>query len=217
MKRKINVLYVHNNLLNLAQVVVSKTPYIEKSFSVKFVSSNIREAIHLLATKFNLLKVHLLLGSEYTYVVKFTIPVHIQLSEERSYVYKRMSELVPEVVTDEDWDFKVVSQTKEEKTVLVFALVQNSFKPVRESLMNSNIEVEAIEPDEISQIRNSNPIIGIAIKDDMYGNDEKSLNINLENLKDTKHNYSVFIYLNLVICTATLIFLLDMIFRGWLY
>jgi Tfp pilus assembly PilM family ATPase len=208
MRKEINVLYIHNGFIELAQVAVAKTVSIQKKFRVSFDDTNINEALFQLMAKVKSKKVYLLLGQEYCYVVNFSIPSHILLSEERNFVYKRISESVPEIITEKDWDFKVITKNNDEKKILAFAFVKNKFELIRKAIEKIEVEVVAIEPEEISVLRNSNPVIGVAIKNDIYGNDESVLNINLNNFKVRKINYKLFIYLILPILLVVLFFYL---------
>lgn len=195
MPKEINVLYVHDGVIELAQVVVSKSVSIQKKYRVSFDETNINEALFQIMAKFKSKKTYLLLGQEYCYVVNFNIPAHVQLSEERSFIYKKMSESVPEIIAENDWDFKIVSKNNDEKKVLAFTFVKNNFNIIKQAIKTVGLEVVTVEPEEVSLLRNSSPIIGIAIKNDIYGSDENTLNINLTNSKVKTINYKIFVYL----------------------
>lgn len=215
--RKIDVLYINDRVAELARVSLSKTPNIIKHFRSQHNGLNILESLNLLFKNIKTKSVYLLLDQEYTYVVTFSIPLHIQGSEERLYVYRKLSELIPEVLEDKDWDYRESSQNVEDKNVVAFAIVKDRCSKIIEALQSIPIEVKAIEPEEISISRNQNPIIGMALKNDIYGRDNRSLNISISK-KKLKNNYVVMFGWSIVaISFVTLTLLLDLVFRGWLY
>lgn len=215
--KTVDVLYISGNKLQLSSVIVSNTPKISKQYETTFTDSNLKESIVNLISKLNTKSLYLLLGKDFAYVVRFSIPMHIQGSEERTYVFRNISEIVPEILSDNDWDYKETALGKEEKEVLAFAVVKEKFNKLDEIFKSLSIKIDAIEPEEISLMRNENPVIGISLKDDIQGSDNKTLNIKL-NKKSP--NLSPAIMLGWVVVGSSalvLTLLLDMVFRGWLY
>ncbi len=207
--KKVNVLYVKNNSFELSTVVMSKKP--------KIIHRLKSESISALIEKSKIKSAYLLLGNEFAYVVNFTIPAHIQGSEERQYIYRKISEIIPEQLEDKDWDYKETVQGKEEKNVLAFAFVKDRFKELNEILQSLPLEIIAIEPEEISITRNENPIIGISLKNDISGKDSNSLNIKISKKRAVFNIVLMFSWSVVSISSLTMLLLLDMIFRGWLY
>ncbi len=221
---KVNVLCVRNGFIEITTVRLSKTPKIIKHFRAQYDESTVSESINLLLGKIKTKSVRLLLGQEFAYVVNFSIPSHIQGSEERLYVYRKLSELIPDVLNDNEWDYreseadhKKISIDDQEKKIIAFALVKNKYSNISNVLDNLPVLIDAVEPEEISLARNPNPIIGIALKNDIKGKDNNTLNIKVSK-KNTKFELQAIIRRGIVaIVLIALTLLLDLIFRGWLY
>ncbi len=194
---RIYVLYIKGKFVELASVQVSNNPKILKHYKAEYDESNFSDALNLLLQKIKTNSVYLLLGEEFAYVVDFSIPLHIQGSEERNFVYRRLMESVPDTFDDNDWDYKETVSGKDEKEVVAFALVKEQYNRINDVLKKTSLKVITIEPDEISVTRNKNPIIGIALKNDIYGNDNVSLTLNNKRSK--------------------FMLVLDTVFKGWLY
>lgn len=139
--------------------------------------------------KLRVKKIRILIDDSFSYVLRVNVAKNLRGIEERKYVSEKIKEKIPEVLHDDDWDYKEIrfnlSQGKEnrdtkEKEVLVFSPVKYLMELISKAVVNLGIEVEAIEPVEIAATRNSNPVIGLALKDDISGNDKDVLNISLD-------------------------------------
>ncbi len=137
--------------------------------------------------KFKSKKIRILLDDLYSYVLRIKVPVVFNENEERKYVSDRITEKIPELLADNDWDYKDINfnissekkQQSEEKEVLVFSPVKYIFEIISAAVVKMEVEVEAVEPVEISLTRDTNPIIGLALKEDVSGRDKDVLNINV--------------------------------------
>lgn len=123
--------------------------------------------------------VRILLSKELSYTVKLNIPRSIKKKQFRSFINKQLESIVPEKLTDADWDFKTIASSEKETEVLVFAPVKEFFVHLSNVLQTAQVSVEAIEPEAIAVTRNKNPIIGIALKSDIAGKDQNVLNMHL--------------------------------------
>ena len=137
-------------------------------------------------------KMRVLLDNSLSYTLRLSIPPGLNETDERRLIAEKIREKIPEVLRDEDWDFREIQfnltgKSKpidgKEREIIVFSPVKYVTELLRKSKINLNLDIEAIEPVEIAQTRNANPIIGIALKDDMKGKDKDVLNINLSESK----------------------------------
>ena len=131
-------------------------------------------------------KVRILLDDAFSYLLRINVPGNLSEDEERKYISSRITDKIPEVLQDKDWDYKEIifniSRGKDKdgtqnKEVIVFSPVKYLMDAITKTVVSLNLTVEAIEPVEISRTRNGNPLIGIALKEDIKGNDREVLNI----------------------------------------
>lgn len=173
-------------------VVDLKAKKIVKSIELGWTSETLELALGQLKKELKILSARILFGQEVSYVVKFEIPGGLQNAEERKYISQKMSEKIPEALTDSQWDykelrFKVSEKTgegSETKDVIVFSPVGNVLKVLEKAILTVGIEVEAMEPEEIAKTRDSNPIVGLALKEDIKGSDAGVLNIKPESKEE---------------------------------
>jgi hypothetical protein len=129
--------------------------------------------------------VRVLVGDKLCYVLRLKVPSTLDKEEERSFIAKEISAKIPEVLADMDWDYKDlhfnVAQEKKtqegEKEVVVFSPVKGFFAKLSRAVNKLGIVVEAIEPEAIAKTRNENPLVGLARKADIKGEDRNVLNI----------------------------------------
>ncbi len=126
----------------------------------------------------------ILVSDSLSYVVRASVPANVTKDEEREYVGQSIQEKIPDELNDTDWDYKVVGREKEQKSigsvrdVIVFALVKDFYDQLKNAILKVNLPVEAIEPETVAKTRDVNPIIGLALKEDIVGRDEEVLNLN---------------------------------------
>lgn len=139
-------------------------------------------------TKLKSKRIRVLLDNTISYTLRLSIPTGINEIQERKLISEKIKEKIPEVLKDEDWDYKEIqfnvsskNQTTKgkEREVIVFSPVKYVTELLRKAKSNLNLEIEAIEAVEIAQTRNTNPMIGIALKEDIKGDDKDVLNIDL--------------------------------------
>lgn len=175
--KKVKVVYIDGINAETASVSLAKIPKVgKKTIGI------LKDIIKKIDSK----NIYLLLSDSLAYTVRFTIPAHIQGSEERTYVLRRISEVIPEELENDDWDYKEQKLIGEEKEVLAFAVVKNKFQSINKELLDLKLNIIAVEPAIISRTRNEDPFIGIALKKDISGQDNKTLNLKLKLPLDTK-------------------------------
>jgi len=130
----------------------------------------------------------ILISDDLSYVVRLTIPKETTKDKERDFIREELQQKIPETLGESDWDYKELSLEKDkgegtEKDVIAFALVRSFFDSLNKAIDKTGLEVEAIESETIAKTRDANPIIGIALKQDLTGRDEDILNLKL-NLSD---------------------------------
>lgn len=133
--------------------------------------------------KFKGSKVRLLISDELSYVVRLAVPADITREKERDYIWRELQGKVPEELGEADWDYKEIEVSEKQKTqikdVIVFALVKDFYKVLTEAVIKSALQIEAVEPETISKTRNANPVLGLALKEDLTGRDEDVLNLKM--------------------------------------
>lgn len=136
--------------------------------------------------KFNAKNVRILVGDSLSYLVRLRIPADLQDADERDYISKNISEKIPEVLGNDEWDYKDLhfniakserGEGSKEKDVVVFSPVRGVFRALSEAVNKVGLKVEAIEPETISKTRDTNPLVGLAMKKDIKGKDEDVLNL----------------------------------------
>lgn len=217
LSKKIDVLYLKNDYIQIARIILSKKPKLQSRFMVKYTDTNLKTAVLMLISKLKTKSLRLLIGNEFAYVTNFKIPQHIQGSEERKYVFNLMDEIIPEELEDDDWDYKEMKMIDAEKEILAFAVVKQKYQYIKKVLEDINVYVEVVEPEEISITRNENPFLGISFKKDIKGKDNQNLNLIISKKKSKLSTPIFFAWIVVAISTVSLLFLLDMVFRGWLY
>ena len=112
-----------------------------------------------------------------------SFPANTEIIKIRKEIFDKIQSVIPEDLGDSDWDYKIVAEKRNKKTVLVFAPVKEKFAFISKTLQKLKFEVEAIEPISVAKMRHSDPIIGLALKKDLKGKDEEILNFALNTPK----------------------------------
>ncbi|OGM21601.1 hypothetical protein A2714_02095 [Candidatus Woesebacteria bacterium RIFCSPHIGHO2_01_FULL_38_9] len=125
----------------------------------------------------------ILVSDALSYVVRTSVPSEVTKDEEREYVGQNIQEKIPDDLKEGDWDYKIVGSEKKgdsigsTRDVIVFAIVSDFYGILKNAIKKTNLQVEAIEPETVARTRDVNPIIGIAMKEDISGKDEEVLNL----------------------------------------
>lgn len=123
--------------------------------------------------------IRILFTREVSYVLRVSVPRDFDLESKRQTILDKLMERVPEILGDNDFDFRVIEDDplKEDQEVLAFAPVKELSEALRRAISGGGITIEASEPEELAKTRDVNPIIGLAMKEDIKGKDEEVLNL----------------------------------------
>lgn len=177
--KQITIIFFSKEKINISLVKIGVSPEIVKTAEASWTKDSLAD--ELLKIKKQLQgNVRVLLDDDLSYVLKLKIPYATKPSEERNKVAELVKAKIPEILENEDWDFKETGEnSEEEKEILVFAPVKSDFESISNALTKLEISVEAIEPKLVAQLRNDDPVIGLALKSDLKGKDEQVLNLSL--------------------------------------
>ena len=185
-KRKIPVLSIGREKLKFGYVLMGTNPTLieinEFIWAPEILASVIEKLKNIVHGK-----LRILVNNELSYVLTLRIPKNID--DDRKFLYSYISQEIPEKLTDDDWDFKVISFDGKTKRIVVFSPVHEVFSQILTALTNNDFEIEAVEPEVIAQERSPDPFIGIALKSDIEGKDENVLNIGKNKKKTRFDNY----------------------------
>ncbi len=179
--KTINIIAIDRKRLLFVQVVDGDQPQVQQLGQKSLSNIDWVEALAEAKTKFSNKKCRVLLADDLAYLL--TLKIEDQDLESRAAVKKKVQEYIPELLTDDDWDYRVVAEEKDAKKIIVFAPVKDFFLEFSQAVREVGLEVEAIEPFNIAQKRNKNPFVGLAQKQDISGPDAKVLNL----IVDQKH------------------------------
>lgn len=134
-----------------------------------------------IAKQYSARRWRILVGEELSYVVRFSLPHSVRDSELRSAAKAELAARVPEELKENQWDFKQLGVKGEsssaQRELIAFALVGGLAGAITRAAEKGGFAIEAIEPEIISRTRDANPLVGIALKDDIAGDDKSALNI----------------------------------------
>jgi hypothetical protein len=123
--------------------------------------------------------IRILFTREVSYVLRVSVPRDLDLESKRQTILDKLLERVPEILENRDFDFVSLQNDplKEDQDVLAFAPVGELSMALRKAVASANIAIEASEPEELAKTRDVNPLIGLAMKEDIKGKDETVLNL----------------------------------------
>lgn len=179
LSKKVNVIGIKKGKLIAAKISGKK---IKKSLEYNWDFQTLDIALSKAVSDLKAKTIRVLIGSDMSYVLRLKVPADMGSLDQRKYIAEKISEQIPEELTDSDWDFKELhfnvekaSQTR--KDIVVFAPVKGLFKLLSEALKKLKVNAEVIEPEVIAATRDKNPLVGIALKRDVEGKDEETLNL----------------------------------------
>ncbi|MFH2061523.1 MAG: hypothetical protein ABIJ43_00900, partial [Candidatus Beckwithbacteria bacterium] len=176
--KKIPIIYLTKNKLKVVLVKLGKEPKVLKADETSWNKDSLAELFKQAKKQLKTKSVRILLAEDLSYVLQLNIPFDTKLKNERSLIEEKIKSEIPEILEDDDWDFKETGRkTQSDKQVIAFAPVKSSFTLISQALTDAGLKVEAIEPEVVSKIRHENPLIGLALKTDLKGKDEKVLNL----------------------------------------
>lgn len=185
--KKVSIIYLTKTKLKLAVVKLGKDPQIIKSDETSWNKDSLGDSFKQAKKQLKSKSIRILLGDDLSYVLSLNIPFDTKSKDERQLIETKIKPEIPEILSSDDWDFKETGRkTQKDKQVIAFAPVKSSFTLISQALVDSGLKAEAIEPAVVAKIRNTDPVIGIALKKDLKGKDEKVLNLNIKKLLPSK-------------------------------
>lgn len=161
-------------------------PYnVKELVKLDWTPENLSVVLKQIKDKLKTNQIRLLLSGDLSYVMDVTIPADTKETEERQTVATSVGTEIPEILDNEDWDYKVVSQDKKQKKLIVFAPVKDKFTLISQAFASLKMEIEAVEPEDVAKTRHENPVVGLALKQDLKGKDEEVLNLKLSVTQST--------------------------------
>lgn len=176
--KKIPIIYLTKDKLKLVLVKLGKEPKVLKSDEISWNKDSLGESFKQAKKQLKTKTIRLLLADNLSYILQLNIPFDVKSANEKDLVKSKIKPEMPEILESEDWGFKESGRkTQSDKQIIAFAPVKSSFSLISQALVDAGLKAEAVEPEVISKIRHENPLIGIALKTDLKGKDERTLNI----------------------------------------
>jgi hypothetical protein len=186
MLRSVTIIGVSKNLVRAVKVNPGRRK-ITKSLSLEWEGNALVDAFKLLRKKMHIREARILLSDDISYVLYTQIPTDLSKSKEKSereVAFNRLQEFVPEVIDEDTWDYKIIhslneesGKSVEEKQAVVFAPVKQYFDLIGQAVTVCKIKITAVEPESIASQRDNNPLVGLALKTDLKGEDQDTLNL----------------------------------------
>ena len=178
------VLTIYRDKIIVAKISLGRPPKIISKFGADWNEDNLITILTAVKEKLKTDRLRLLLSQEASYVVKTEIDAVWDDDSQRSAVLEKITGQIPEELKADDWDYKVIAQHKDKQEIVAFAPVRQLFAAVSLAMKEVGLKVEAIEPEEIALERDSDPLIGLALKTDLKGKDSQVLNLKLNQETD---------------------------------
>ena len=137
--------------------------------------SNLNNVIKNIINKLHYKKVRILLADDLSYNLE--ISINKDAKDERLAVKEKIVGKISENLSDQDWDYKIITEKLDTKLVKFFAPLKAFWTIFSQAVKDVGLKVEAVEPVAIAKERHQNPIIGLCLKKDLQGKDEKVLNM----------------------------------------
>lgn len=169
------VIYWHRFGLKVYDISHIQTPVLEKEIE----SEDIEEIVAAIKNLSHQ-TVLLLLADSISYLYEKIIDPPLALDNHiKTKLLSLVSSDIPEDFSDFSWDFKFEKNSENKQKVIIFAPVKQYQSLINQVSNRLSIKIEAMETESIAAIRDPNPIIGIAKKNDINGKDEQTLNISI--------------------------------------
>lgn len=149
--------------------VSTKLPYSKKPLIQNIAPDMFLEELSKLKERIS--EVRILLDAPMAYV--FTLEINDSELPERTAIKEKLRTLVPEDLDLCDWDYVL----KEKGIYDVLIPVPRLYKPLVDDLKLKEIEITAVETESYAEMRNKDPVVGLALKKDLAGPDSQVFNI----------------------------------------
>ncbi|OGM05684.1 hypothetical protein A2125_00160 [Candidatus Woesebacteria bacterium GWB1_43_5] len=149
-----------------------------KSFEFAWDETTLDSVFSEAVKKFSSRDFRILVSDDLSYTLRTALPVEISDQKVREYVLGKLREKIPEGVEEGAWDFREIKNAAgQSRDAIAFALDKNFAKALFGAIARAGINVEAMEPEIIAKTRDANAYVGIALKEDLTGQDKDVLNI----------------------------------------
>lgn len=179
--KKANIIVILKDKIIAVKVRVGKKCKLIKSFEYGWNNKTIDVVFSKIKSDLKLKKARILLSSDLSYVLRMKIANDTPAKQKREIIAQEINKNIPEVLADGQWDYKEIvfdgQQNSPEREIMVFSPVKEIYELINKAIESCGFEIEAIEPEEVAQIRDVNPVFGLAKKKDIKGKDETTLNI----------------------------------------
>jgi len=174
------IIYITKNTIVAAAVSGGSSPQIKKRFDAAWTSETLAQVLEQSLKNIGVGgKIRLLLGEDITYVMEFPVPDELEGAQRRSAVFEQFYRQIPEELDDLDWDYQDMVAEDGRRMALAFAPIMSVYCAVSDVFYALGCDVSTIEPEQMARLRHNDPIIGIALKQDIEGRDEEVLSLGL--------------------------------------
>ncbi len=117
----------------------------------------------------------------------------------RAQVQELAQKSIPEILSEVDWDFQISQAEGPYDRLLVYAPMSSYYVPWKTAAAKYNLTVEAVEFDSQALARNSDAVVGLALKKDISGQDAQVLNLATSIKKSAHHVLYWIIFLTIAL------------------
>lgn len=166
------VVSISRSKLESGLVSLGEKPKVDKRKSFEWTESTLPEVFKKIKDIYKAETIRIIYNVDVSEVLEFSIPKDV--TNEHSFVGLKMAEKIPGILDRKDWDFKVTGETKTQKQITVFALKKELLENINLATKEADLRIEVIEPMSLSEKRNQEPLIGLALKEENPLVEEKS-------------------------------------------
>jgi len=159
------VIFISANKLESGLVLLGEKPKVDKRKSFDWTESTLSEIFKKIKSIYKVEDARIVYGSDVSEALEFSIPKDV--TNERSFVGLKMAEKIPGILDRKDWDFKVTGEGKTQKQITVFSVKKELLEKVNLALKEAGLLIEVMEPMSLSEKRNPDPMIGLALKEEV--------------------------------------------------
>lgn len=169
------VIFIDKTKLESYKITLGETTSAAKVAEGQWTQDNLSSLLTKLVGSTGQKKFRVLLADELAVVLDLNIPK--DATDERQVVKEKAMAETGLKLTSDNWDYKLTKTKLNEKQVKFFAPEEDFWHLFTNAVTEAGLEIEAMEPSALSLERHSNPVIGLALKKDLSGNDEAVLNV----------------------------------------
>jgi len=169
------VIFVTKDKLEVYKCDIGDQKTAKKIAEGSWNKDSLNNVIKNIINKLHYKKVRILLADDLSYNLEISINKDVE--NERLAVKEKIVGKISENLSDQDWDYKIITEKLDTKLVKFFAPLKAFWTIFSQAVKNAGLKIEAVEPVAIAKERHQNPIIGLCLKKDLQGKDEKVLNM----------------------------------------